>query len=50
MSEKLYCPHFLYDLAVGCVMYDFLTKQYSLEMVGKKYAEGLSERIYRNTN
>tara|TARA_A100001388_G_C28767922_1_gene501928 strand:+ start:605 stop:1105 length:501 start_codon:yes stop_codon:yes gene_type:complete len=43
MSEKLYCPHFLYDLAVGCVMYDFLTKQYSLEMVGKKYAEGLSE-------
>ena len=43
MAEKLYCPHFLYDLAVGCVMLEYLTKQYSLEMVGKKYSEGLSD-------
>ena len=43
MAEKLFCPHFLYDLAVGCVMHDYITKDYSLEMVGKKYSEGLSE-------
>ena len=42
MSENFIVLTFC-DLAVGCVMYDFLTKQYSLEMVGKKYAEGLSE-------
>tara|TARA_B100000242_G_scaffold165286_1_gene118077 strand:- start:31 stop:531 length:501 start_codon:yes stop_codon:yes gene_type:complete len=44
MSEKLYCPHFLYDVTVGCVMFDFLTKQYSLDMVGKKFAEALSDK------
>ena len=44
MSEKPYCPEFLYDITVGLTVYEFLVKDYSLEMIGQKYSRGLSDR------
>tara|TARA_B100001093_G_C26417749_1_gene838418 strand:+ start:46 stop:549 length:504 start_codon:yes stop_codon:yes gene_type:complete len=41
MSEKLFCPEWLYDVVVGVTVHDFLTKEYSLEMIAKKFSEGL---------
>ena len=41
MSEKQYCPLFLYDITVGLTIYDFLVKDYSLDMVAKRYSDGL---------
>lgn len=45
MSEKtkLFIPIWLYEVTVGLAIHDFLTKEFSIDMVGKKYAEGLSK-------
>tara|TARA_X000000950_G_C13737060_1_gene586814 strand:+ start:72 stop:575 length:504 start_codon:yes stop_codon:yes gene_type:complete len=43
MSEKLFCPDWLYDITVGITTHDYLTKEYSLEMIAKKFSEGLAE-------
>jgi hypothetical protein len=43
MSDKLYCPTFIYEICVASAVKNFLTESYSLDMLGKKYAEGISE-------
>ena len=47
MSEKLFCPEFVYDICVGLAVKDFLVKQLSLDMVSKNYADAIS--IHYNT-
>ena len=42
-EEKLYCPEFVFDICVGLTVHDFLTKEFTLNMVAKKYAAALSE-------
>ena len=42
MSEKLFCPEFVYDICVGLAVKDFLVKQLSLDMVSKNYADAIS--------
>ena len=42
-KEKLFCPAWLYEVSVGITIYDFLTKEFSIEMVAKKFSDGLSE-------
>ena len=42
-EEKLYCPEFVFDICVGLTVHDFLTKEFTLPMVAKKYAAALSE-------
>ncbi len=45
MADKtnLFCPNWLFETSVGLTIYDYITKEYSLEMVAKKFAEGLSK-------
>ena len=43
MSDKLYCPTFIYEICVASAVKNFLTESYSLDMLGKKYADGISE-------
>lgn len=47
MSEKLYCPEFIYDICIGLSVKDFLVKALSLEMVSKNYADSIS-RFYKS--
>ena len=42
-KEKLFCPTWLYEVSVGITIFDFLTKEFSIEMIAKKFSEGLSE-------
>ena len=42
-EEKLYCPEFVFEVCVGLTVHDFLTKEFTLPMVAKKYATALSE-------
>ena len=43
MSDKLYCPSFIYEICVVSAVKNFLTEAYSLDMLGQKYADGISE-------
>ena len=43
MPDKLFCPSFIYEICVASAVKNFLTESYSLDMLGKKYAEGISE-------
>lgn len=44
MSNKdLFCPNWLYEVSVAITVHDYLTKDYSIEMIAKKFSEGLSE-------
>ncbi|MAI75993.1 MAG: hypothetical protein CBC25_02360 [Pelagibacteraceae bacterium TMED65] len=47
MSEKLFCPEFIYDICIGLTVKDFLVKQLSLDMVSKNYADAISN-YYKN--
>ena len=47
MSEKLYCPEFIYDICIGLAVKDFLVKALSLDMVSKNYADSISG-FYKN--
>ena len=47
MTEKLFCPEFVYDICVGLAVKDFLVKQLSLDMVSKNYADAISTH-YKN--
>ena len=42
MSDKLFCPEFVYDICIGLTVKDFLVRQMSLEMVSKNYADAIS--------
>ena len=42
-KNKLYCPNWLYEVSVSMTIHDFLLKSYSIEMISKKFADGLSE-------
>lgn len=42
-NKNLYCPNWLYEVTVSMAIYDFLLKSYSIEMISKKFSEGLSE-------
>ena len=43
MPDKLFCPSFIYEICVASAVKNFLTESYSLDMLGKKYADGISE-------
>ena len=43
MSDKLFCPSFIYEICVSLSVKEFLTEAYSLDMLGQKYAEGISQ-------
>ena len=43
MPDKLYCPTFIYEICVASAVKNFLIESYSLDMIGKKYADGISE-------
>ena len=47
MSEKLFCPEFIYDICIGLTVKDFLVKQLSLEMISKNYSDAISNH-YKN--
>ena len=43
MPDKLYCPTFIYEICIASAVKNFLIESYSLDMIGKKYADGISE-------
>lgn len=43
MAIKKYCPNWLYEVSVGQTVYEFIVKEYSIEMIAKKFSEGLSK-------
>ena len=47
MSDKLFCPSFVYEICVGTTVKDFLIKQLSLEMISKNYADAITN-YYKN--
>ncbi len=42
-ADKLYCPEFVYQICVGLTVYDFVTKEFTLPMVSKQYATGITD-------
>lgn len=43
MSDKKYCPNWLYEVSVGQTVYEFIVKEYSIEMIAKKFSDGLGK-------
>ena len=43
MSDKFFCPSFIYEICVSLSVKEFLTEAYSLDMLGQKYADGISQ-------
>ncbi len=42
-NKSLYAPEWVYEVSVGLTIYDFITKEFTLDMVAKKFSDGLSE-------
>ncbi len=47
MSDKLFCPSFIYEICIGITVKEFLVKAMSLEMVSKNYADAIT-KYYKN--
>ena len=47
MSDKLFCPPFIYEICIGITVKEFLVKAMSLEMVSKNYADAITKH-YNN--
>ena len=42
--KSLFCPNWLYEVSVGITVFDYITKDFSIEMIAKKFSDGLSEQ------